>query len=131
VTDRAGASWFSDEIAVDFPSMTPLIDRVRAGFFGAEHEALSAEVSLTARQAVSGAPLRVQVPLSHTCPICGGRGEVWTGSCGICEGRGVAQVPHEIQIAAPAGLRDGMRLRYIVEPSFAPATVLEIRFIIR
>jgi DnaJ-class molecular chaperone len=92
---------------------------------------VSAEVRLTPRQAISRAPLRIQIPLSHTCPVCGGRGEVWTGRCAVCEGRGVAAVPHEIQLAVPAGLHDGMRLRYVVEPSFAPTTVLDIRFIIR
>lgn len=125
--------WFGDEVAVDFPSVAGFVERMQEGFFGTRGhaDALATDVSLTAREAARGATIDVSVPLCQTCPVCGGRGEVWTERCGICTGRGGALVPHQIQVAVPRGVRHGTRLRYRVVLPYVPSTVLDIRFTVR
>ena len=82
-----GATWFSDEVAIDFPSVASVLDRMRDAFFTAEPAiTLSAEMTLTPREAFSGVTLPFDVPLRRTCPRCGGRGEVWNEWCATCAG---------------------------------------------
>ncbi len=46
------ANWFADEVAIDFPSVSDLLDSMRHAFFGADAlEELSAEVILTPLEA--------------------------------------------------------------------------------
>ena len=45
---EAGTTWFSDEVAIDFPSVSSVLDRMRDAFFTAEPAVtLSAEMALT------------------------------------------------------------------------------------
>ena len=76
---------FADEVDIDFPSVSSLVNRMRDSFFGLESgHPLSAEVRLTSKQADAGVKVPFDVSLRHTCPVCGGRGEVWLGvHCGI------------------------------------------------
>jgi len=67
------------------------------------------------------------VSLHHTCPVCGGRGEVWLDRCGACDGSGAGLLPHQLQLVVPPGVRDGTCLRFDVTPSYAPATRVEVR----
>src|SRR5688572_25103630 len=84
---ESGAEWFSDEIAIDFPSVSSVLDRMRDAFFSAELPVtLSAQLVLTAREAWEGTSIPLDVPLRHTCPRCGGRGEIWTEWCVACGG---------------------------------------------
>jgi len=119
---------FADEVDVDFPSVSSLIDRMRESFFGpmAGHQ-LSAEVRLTPKQADAGVKVPFDVSLHHTCPVCGGRGEVWLDRCGACDGSGAGLLPHQLQLVVPPGVRDGTCLRFDVTPSYAPATRVEVR----
>jgi DnaJ-class molecular chaperone len=123
---------FADEVDVDFPSVSGLVDRMRASFSGpvSEHP-LSAEVRLTPKQAGAGVKVPFDVSLRHTCPVCGGRGEVWLDPCGACAGSGDGRLPHHLQLVVPPGVRDGARLRFDVTPSYAPATCLEIRITVQ
>ncbi len=74
------ADWMGDEVAIDFPSVSSLLDRMRHSFFGGPRESpLSAEIVLTPQEAFWGALVPLHVPLRRTCPRCGGRGEVWSG----------------------------------------------------
>ena len=65
---------FADEIAIDFPSIEPLIPHVRDRFLGVEADAdtLLREVSLSRREASRGIVVPVEVPLRSTCQRCGG-----------------------------------------------------------
>src|SRR5215218_7247123 len=82
-------AWFSDEVAIDFPSVASVLDRMRDAFFTAEPVVtLSAEMALTPREAFSGVTVPFDVPLRRTCPRCGGRGETWTEWCATCAGLG-------------------------------------------
>ena len=81
---------FADEIAIDFPSVGNVVDRMRTAFLG-EHvdaDVLRAEVSLSQREAFAGHVVPLKVPVRITCPNCGGRGETWTEPCGLCLGTG-------------------------------------------
>ena len=119
---------FTDEVDIDFPSVSCLVDRMRASFFGpAPARPLSAAVRLTPRQADAGVEVPLNVSLRHTCPVCGGRGEVWLDRCGACGGSGDGLLPHELQLIVPPGVQDGTRLRFDVTPSYAPATCVEVR----
>jgi molecular chaperone DnaJ len=126
------AEWFSDEIAIDFPSVSSVLDRMRDAFFSAELPAtLSAQMVLTAREAFEGTSIPLDVPLRHTCPRCGGRGEIWTEWCACCRGLGEVTTAHSVRVQVPAGVREGARFRFSLTPPGAPPTVVEIRISIR
>lgn len=129
---ESGAEWFSDEIAIDFPSVSSVLDRMRDAFFSAELPVtLSAQLVLTAREAWEGTSIPLDVPLRHTCPRCGGRGEIWTEWCAACGGLGEVTAAHSLRVQVPAGVREGARFRFSVTPPGAPPTVVEIRISIR
>lgn len=129
---ESGAEWFSDEIAIDFPSVSSVLDRMRDAFFSAELPVtLSAQLVLTAREAWEGTSIPLDVPLRHTCPRCGGRGEIWTEWCVACGGLGEVTAAHSLRVQVPAGVREGARFRFSVTPPGAPPTVVEIRISIR
>lgn len=126
------ADWLSDEVAIDFPSVTSVLDRMRHSFFGAAPAAsLSAEILLTPQEAFRGVSLPLDIPLRRTCPHCGGRGEVWTEWCLTCAGGGEVETTHAMRLRVPAGVREGARFRFTVEPPGAPTTLVEVRVTIR
>ena len=127
-----GREAFADEVDIDFPSVAGLVERMRATFFGpALDEAVAAEVRLTPGQATTGTKIPVDVSLRHTCPVCGGRGEVWLDPCGACAGSGDGLLPHQFQLVVPPGVRDGTYLQFHIEPSYAPATELQVRITVQ
>jgi molecular chaperone DnaJ len=129
---RGRADWLADEIAIDFPSVSSLLDRMRDSFFaGARGAGLSAEVVLTPQEAFWGALVPLDVPLRQTCRRCGGRGEVWDEWCLPCGGAGEIAAVHEMQLRVPAGVREGARFRFSVAPTGAPQTSVEVRITIR
>ena len=125
-------SAFSDEVDVDFPAVSSLVDRMRETFFGpTPGHPLSAEVRLTPRQADAGVKVPLNVSLRHTCPVCGGRGEVWFDPCGACAGSGAGLLPHQLQLVVPPGVRDGACLRFDVTPPYAAPTCVQVRISIQ
>mgnify|MGYP002844553822 CR=1 FL=1 len=127
-----GREAFADEVDIDFPAVTGLVDRMRATFFGPSlDEAVAAEVRLTPGQATAGAKIPMDVSLRHTCPVCGGRGEVWLDPCGACAGSGAGLLPHQFQLVVPPGVRDGTYLRFDIEPPYAPATQFQVRITVQ
>ncbi len=124
--------WFADEVAIDFPSVASVLDRMRDAFFGAEAAVtLSAQMVLTAREAFAGVTVPLDVPLRRTCARCGGRGEVWNDWCAPCGGLGEVSAAHSLRVRVPAGVREGARFRFSVTPPGAPPTVVEVRIRIR
>lgn len=138
------AEWLDDEVAIDFPSVSDLLDRMRHSFFnhrygphgshGSERESrgdLAAEIVLNAREALHGTVIPLGVPVRRTCPHCGGRGETWEGWCGLCSGCGDISGFHEVELRVPAGVREGARFRFSVMPTGAPHTVVDVTISIR
>jgi molecular chaperone DnaJ len=126
------ADWLADEIAIDFPSVASVLDRMQHAFFGpAPLASLSAEVAVSPHEAFFGTTVPLGIPLRRTCPSCGGRGETWEECCLACDGEGEVSARHDMQLRVPAGVREGERFRFSVMPPGAPATVVEVRVSIR
>jgi DnaJ-class molecular chaperone len=126
------ADWLADEIAIDFPSVSTVLDRMRDSFFGpAPVTVLSAELVLTPQEAFWGTTLPLAVPLRGTCPRCGGRGETWDEWCVACGGDGEVSARHELRLRVPAGVEEGTRFRFSVMPRGSPSTLIEVRVSIR
>jgi molecular chaperone DnaJ len=126
------AEWFADEVAIDFPSVSDLLDRMRHAFFaGAPLGQLSAEIILSPREAFHGITIPLDVPVRQTCPNCGGRGETWQEWCEPCSGCGDIRGIHEVELRVPAGVRGGERFRFAITPSGAPHTIVDIRISVR
>lgn len=127
-----GVDWLSDEIAIDFPSVSSVLDRMRHSFFGAAVVTeLSAEVQLTAEEAFWGTSVPLDIPLRRICPDCGGRGEVWDQWCGSCGGEGEVAARHPLRLRVPAGVRAGARFRFSVMPAGTAPTTVEVRITVR
>jgi DnaJ-class molecular chaperone len=126
------AEWMADEVAIDFPSVSSVLDRMRDSFFRGEREAaFSAEVILSPQEAFHGTFVPLHVPLRRTCPRCGGRGEVWADWCAACRGVGEISAVERVRLRLPAGVREGATFRFSVSPRSAPRTFIEVRITIR
>ena len=95
---------FADEIAIDFPSVGHVVDRMRDAFLGERVDAgvVSAEVCLSREDAWHGLIVPLDVPIRGLCPRCGGRGETWTEPCERCCGTGDSLFQHSVRLAVPA-----------------------------
>jgi molecular chaperone DnaJ len=126
------ADWLADEVAIDFPSVSDLLDRMRHSFFGGTAMGdLSAQITLSVVEARHGTVIPLGVPVRRTCPQCGGRGETWEGWCGLCAGCGDIGGFHEVELRVPAGVREGARFRFSVMPTGAPHTIVDVTISIR
>jgi len=128
--DRAvrgrGQECFADEVAIDFPSVTDVVERMCDDFFGDDEAAdpHQAELRVSPREAVDGLVAPLQVPVRHVCRACGGRGETWTEACVGCCGTGVSLRHHSVHVMLPSGVRDGARYRFrLLTPSALPTCV--------
>jgi hypothetical protein len=124
---------FADEIAIDFPSVGPAVERMRDAFLGEQVEpaALVAQVSLSRREAFDGPVVPVEVPLRATCADCGGRGETWEEPCDRCGGTGESLIKHALRIPLPPGIVDGARVRFRVSSPDAPPVRVELHISVR
>lgn len=122
-------AWYANEVAIDFPAVDGLLDRMRMAFFGplTAPSALSAEIVLTPREAFEGAVIPLRVPVRAVCDVCGGRGEIWCEPCHGCGGDGDAVVPLDVRFEVPAGVRPGTVIRFGVTPRSAPTILVEAR----
>jgi molecular chaperone DnaJ len=83
--DGSRADWLADEVAIDFPSVSGLLDSMRHAFFGAALGDLSAEIVLSPLEAFRGTIVPLGVPVRQTCAQCGGRGEIWEGAASAAD----------------------------------------------
>lgn len=127
------SEWLADEIAIDFPSVSSVLDQMRHAFFFADLPAaeLSAEIVLSPHEAFRGVAVPLDVPVRRTCPRCGGRGEVWAEWCVSCDSEGEVPAAHRVCLRIPPGVREGARVRFTVAAPAAPPTIVEIRIAIR
>nr|WP_294517724.1 molecular chaperone DnaJ [uncultured Rhodopila sp.] len=49
--------------------------------------------------------------VERTCPTCAGQGRVIRNPCRVCSGAGTVQRERSLQVAIPAGVEDGTRIR--------------------
>jgi len=124
---------FSDEIAIDFPSVRRVVDRMRDRFLGeaGEPDFVRADVSLSPREAFDGRIVPIEVPVRLTCPHCGGRGETWTEPCLPCCGSGEALFHHPVRISVPPGVADGARFRFRLRARDAQPVRVELHVAVR
>lgn len=123
---------FDDDVDNDFPSMATIariVPRMRAAFFSTEAEVgetHTAHIELTPTEAFEGVRIPCHLSVRPTCPVCGGRGEVGTESCGLCAGMGTGRLPHQLHFWVPPGVRHGECLKFSVTPPFAAETCVEL-----
>jgi hypothetical protein len=124
---------FADEIAIDFPSVGRVVERMRERFLGERTDAdvLSAEVSLSKFEAWKGRVVPIEIPVRATCTKCGGRGETWAEPCDLCVGTGESLTRHAVNIAVPPRVADGARLRFRFNAPDAPPVRVELRVVVR
>jgi hypothetical protein len=122
---------FADEIAIDFPSMDAVVERMRAGLLDpddrAEH---NAAISVSRSDAWTGVTVPLDVPLRGTCGACGGRGETWAEPCLSCAGSGERATSHQVRVSVPAGVADGTRLRFLVAHPHGVPTRVELTVLV-
>ena len=122
----------ADEIAIDFPSVSTVLDRMRHAFFGDRAEALEGpDVIVTPQEAFWGATVPLHLPVRGVCMQCGGRGEVWNDWCAGCGGVGDRPVRHDIRLRIPAGVQDGTRVRFRVTAPDIPESTIHARIVVR
>ena len=124
---------FADEIAIDFPSVGRVVERIRDNFLGEREDSgvVCTEVSLTKFEAWKGHVVPIELPVRGTCARCGGRGETWTEPCADCDGSGASLTQHAVQVTVPPRVPDGARIRFRLTPPNAPAVRVEVRIAIR
>ena len=132
---RAGSGrvdWLADEVAIDFPSVSSVLDGMRHSFFGELAQArLAADVELTPAEAFWGALVPLRIPLRSICATCGGRGEAWEEWCTTCAGTGEVSADHPLRLRVPAGVRSGAMFRFSIMPPGTAPVVVEVRISIR
>jgi hypothetical protein len=125
-------SCFHDEIAIDFPSMGAVVDRMRDGLLGADAhtDAQATAISVSARDAHAGVTVPFEVSLRATCGHCGGRGESWAEPCHQCAGSGECARAQQFRLSVPAGVSDGTRFRFLFAPPQAVPTRIEVTVLV-
>jgi hypothetical protein len=122
----------ADEIAIDFPSVSTVLDRMQHAFFGDRPESHPApDVVVTPQEAFRGATIPLYVPVRAVCSHCGGRGEVWSDWCGTCGGVGDRWVRHDVRLRIPAGVQGGTRIRFRVTAPGIHETTIHARIVVR
>ena len=123
---------FADEIAIDFPSVRPAVERMRDAFLGErDADIVRAEVSLSPREAMDGRVVPLQLPVRITCPNCGGRGETWTEACALCRGTGDSLFYQHVRVSVPRGVADGAQVRFRVTSPDRASVRVEVRIVVR
>src|SRR5262249_32316647 len=123
---------FADEIAIDFPSVDPVVERMRDAFLGEREDDgfIRAGLMLSSREASRGLVVPVEVPMRGTCPRCGGRGETWLERCDRCAGTGELLLRRVVQVTVPPRVVEGTSVRFRVSSPDAPSVRVELRIAI-
>ena len=128
---REDSRWFGDEIAIDFPSMAPAVDRIRGAFVAGERSTpLVTALHLSPYEAKRGATRPLDVPVRCVCRACGGRGESWTEPCVRCHGSGEEWRSHPFYVTLPAGVMDGARFHFTVTQRQHSSTRIELHVLV-
>ena len=108
---------FADEIAIDFPSVGRVVERMRDAFLGegADAEVLATEVSLSRREASAGTVVPARGAASRHVPdVRRPRRNVDRAVRRLLRNRRLARAPSGARLGAAAGVADGARFRFRV-----------------
>ena len=116
--------WFGDEVAIDFPSIAPAVDRMRSAFVAAERSSpLRTWIDLSPYEARRGATLPLDVPVLLCLPYLRRPRRVVVGAVrAVCRHRHGNGAPPGPRRRVPAGVSDGALFRFTVTPRHHPAT---------
>ncbi len=78
---------------------------------GSEDKARGADTCTTCQGAGKVRAQQGFFLIERTCPTCGGQGKVIRNPCRTCHGAGTVQRERSLQVAIPAGVEDGTRIR--------------------
>jgi DnaJ-class molecular chaperone len=123
---------FRDEVAIDFPSIGPFVERVRDAFLSndADRDVLRLSVQISSRDAYLGTIVPLDVPVRAICAICGGRGETWAEPCAMCDGRGDHREQSRVRVPVPPGVAHGSRLHFRLRPAEALSMRVEVTVVV-
>jgi molecular chaperone DnaJ len=99
------------------PSFDELFERLWSNFEMFDRpkaerlESLTVEILVSPDEARFGGRVRVGIPARATCSVCGGHGMVDSYECWRCEGHGSLTTEYPVEVAYPAGVRDGYAVR--------------------
>ena len=127
--ERAYRRSLADEVAIDFPSSQAAIDLFRRDHVQPDASAATAhaELEVSAKQAVVGTLVSLDVNVPRTCECCGGRGEVWGERCEPCDGRGQEMLAQRLTVSVPAGVVNGDRFSFNLWLPRGPRTRVDVR----
>jgi len=132
--ESAPQACFADEIAIDFPSVGDVVQRMRDAFLGEppEAEVLATQLLVSTFAARHGLTVPLHVPMRGTCPTCSGRGGTWRERCDRCSGTGESPFNHPVRVSLPPGVSDGARFRFrVTSPHATVAVRVEVRVAVR
>ena len=127
----------NDGMVNDFPSTATITDVVSTtyGEFLANQvssvETYITQVELTDQEARKGVRVPWNLVFRSDCPICGGRGEIWPNSCGICAGTGNGEMSNQLDLMIPPGVRHGACLKYTATPPFSAEIQIRVHIAIK
>ena len=124
---------FADEIAIDFPSVGNVVDRMRDAFLGEreDDDVLRREVLVSCREAWDGLVVPIDVQLRGLCRHCGGSGEPWTEPCALCRGTGESVFQQALRVSVPPRVADGACVRFRLKSPDTGSIRVELRIAIR
>jgi len=95
------------------PSLDALSDRLRQNFTGratpkaVQLTSLTVEVRLSPYEARQGVLVPLGIPVFVRCAVCGGSGRDWYTLCLSCQGQGMVETAHTVQVRIPPRVREG------------------------
>lgn len=126
----------TNEIGIDFPSMTPALDRIRDAFFhtpAGDPDGHPLELVVARDEMGRARDIVLDVPYSVTCPTCGGRGESWGQWCDACGSCGETDIRQSVRVTIPRRVSDGARfvLRVVDRDLGLPEIAVRIKLAAR
>ena len=118
------------DAAVRFARVGPLLDRMRAAFFGLDPDPAPIDLPVTPWHVRSGSPVTVDVPQRASCDRCQGRGEIRDEPCAACRTTGLVMTPQPTRLRLPIGVQSGETVRFDVTLPDHSSAVLNLRVVI-
>ena len=72
----------------------------------------------------------LEVPVRCTCQQCGGRGETWTERARVAAAPAPSCCITSVQVTVPAGVIDGDRFHFTVDPRHHTPTRIELHVLV-